>query len=41
MVIKDLLPGKAEVIVMAVILSMIFSFEIISVIKRIIAFLKK
>lgn len=41
MIIRDLLPGKMELIVLAIILSMIFSYEIIGVIRKIIAFLKK
>jgi hypothetical protein len=41
MVIEDLLPGKAEIITLAVILSLVFSYEIINVVKRVIGFLKR
>ena len=41
MVIKDLLPGKAELVVIAILLSVIFCYEIIRTVKKLVGFLKR
>lgn len=41
MVIKDLLPGRPEAVVLVILLSIIFSYEITGFLKKLVKFFKR